>query len=169
MTKEMNITVGVYPDHNKAEDAILKLQKSGFDMKHLSIVGKDYHSEEHAVGFYNTGERVQVWGKRGAFWGGLMGLLFGSAMFAIPGIGPLIVLGPLVSWIVGGLEGAAVIGGLSALGAALFSAGIPKDSIVQYETELKTGNFLVVAHGSEAEVAKAKDILRPSIPTEVSV
>jgi uncharacterized membrane protein len=169
MTKEMNITIGVYPDHNKAEDAVLKLQKSGFDMKHLSIVGKDYHSEEHAVGFYNTGERVQYWGKKGAFWGGLMGLLFGSAMFAIPGIGPLIVLGPLVSWIVGGLEGAAVVGGLSALGAALFSAGIPKDSIVQYETELKTGNFLVVAHGTEAEVAKAKDILRPSVPTEVSV
>jgi uncharacterized membrane protein len=169
MAKEMNITIGVYPDHNKAEDAVLKLQKSGFDMKHLSIVGKDYHSEEHAVGFYNTGERVQYWGKKGAFWGGLMGLLFGSAMFAIPGIGPLIVLGPLVSWIVGGLEGAAVVGGLSALGAALFSQGIPKDSIVQYETELKTGNFLVVAHGTEAEVAKAKDILRPSVPTEVSV
>jgi uncharacterized membrane protein len=168
MPKEMNITIGVYPDHDKAEDAILRLRKTGFDMKKLSIVGKDYHSEEHAVGFYNTGERVQYWGKRGAFWGGLMGLLFGSAMFAIPGIGPLIVLGPLISWIVGGLEGAAVVGGLSALGAALFSAGIPRDSVVQYETELKTGKFLVVAHGSEAEVAKAKDILRPCIPTEVS-
>jgi hypothetical protein len=169
MAKEMNITIGVYPDHNKAEDAILKLKKSGFDMKKLSIIGKDYHSEEHAVGFYNTGERVQYWGKRGAFWGGLMGLMFGSAMFAIPGIGPLIVLGPLIGWIVGGLEGAAVVGGLSVLGAALFSAGIPKDSIVQYETELKTGNFLVVAHGSEAEVAMAKEILRPSIPAGVSV
>jgi uncharacterized membrane protein len=168
MAKDMHITIGVYPDHNKAEDAILKLKKSGFDMKKLSIVGKDYHSEEHAVGFYNIGERVQYWGKRGAFWGGLMGLLFGSAMFAIPGIGPLIVLGPLVTWIVGGLEGAAVVGGLSALGAALFSAGIPKDSIVQYEIELKTGKFLVVAHGSEAEVSKAMDILGPSLPKEVS-
>jgi len=168
MSKETDVTVGVFADHNKAEDAILKLQKSGFDMKKLSIVGKDYHSEEHAVGFYNTGERVQYWGKRGAYWGGLMGLLFGSAMFAIPGIGPLIILGPLVSWIVGGIEGAAVIGGLSALGAALYSAGIPKDSVVQYETELKTGKYLVLAHGSEAEVAKAKEILHPSVPAGVS-
>jgi hypothetical protein len=48
------------------------------------------------------------------------------------------------------------------------SAGIPKDSIVQYEIELKTGKFLVVAHGSEAEVAKAMDILTPSIVTEAS-
>src|SRR5579863_8495420 len=151
MTNPVNLTIGVYADHNQAEDAILKLQKSGFDMKKLSIVGKDYHSEEHAVGFYNIGDRVQFWGKRGAFWGGLMGMLFGSAMFALPGIGPLFVLGPLVSWIVGGLEGAAVVGGLSALGAALYSAGIPKDSIVRYESELKTGSFLVVAHGSEAE------------------
>ncbi|HLY75990.1 MAG TPA: DUF1269 domain-containing protein [Planctomycetota bacterium] len=168
MPKEMNITIGVYPDHNKAEDAILTLKKSGFDMKKLSIIGKDYQSEEHAVGFYNMGERVQVWGKRGAFWGGLMGMLFGSAMFAIPGIGPLIVLGPLVGWIVGGLEGAAVVGGLSALGAALFSAGIPKDSIVQYETELKTGKYLVVAHGSEAEVAKAREILGHPLPAGMS-
>jgi len=168
MPKEMNITIGVYPDHNKAEDAILTLKKSGFDMKKLSIIGKDYQSEEHAVGFYNTGERVQVWGMRGAFWGGLMGMLFGSAMFAIPGIGPLIVLGPLVSWIVGSLEGAAVVGGLSALGAALYSAGIPKDSIVQYETELKTGKYLVVAHGSEGEVAKAREILGHSLPAGVS-
>jgi hypothetical protein len=169
MSKDMNITIGVFPDHNKAEDAILRLQKSGFDMKKLSIVGKDYHSEEQAVGYYNTGERVQYWGKKGAFWGGLMGMLFGSALFAIPGIGPLIILGPLISWIVGGLEGAVVVGGLSALGAALFSAGIPKDSIVQYETHLRTGNFLVVAHGTEAEVAKAKDILQPSIPAAVPV
>ena len=168
MPKEMNVTIGVYPDHNQAEDTVLKLKKSGFDMKKLSIIGKDYQAEEHAVGFYNMGDRVQVWGKRGAFWGGLMGMMFGSAMFAIPGIGPLIVLGPLVSWIVGGLEGAAVAGGLSALGAALFSAGIPKDSIVQYETELKTGKYLVVAHGSEAEVAKAKEILGHSIPAGLS-
>ena len=168
MPEDLNITIGVFPDHNEAEDAIVQLQKSGFDMKKLSIVGKDSHSEEHAMGFYNTGERVQYWGKRGAFWGGLMGLLFGSALFAIPGIGPLIVLGPLVSWIVGGLEGAAVVGGLSALGAALYSAGIPKDSIVQYETQLRTGKYLVVAHGTASEVARAKEILRTAIPAPLS-
>src|ERR1044071_6533414 len=76
-------------------------QRSGFDMQKLYIVGKDYHTEEHVVGYYNVGDRMKVWGKLGAFWGGFWGLLFGSAFFFIPGIGPLIVFGPLVGWIVG--------------------------------------------------------------------
>lgn len=53
-------------------------------------------------------------GKRGAFWGGLWGMLVGSAFFLIPGVGPVILAGSTVAWIVGALEGAVVIGGLSA-------------------------------------------------------
>ena len=156
---ENNAVVGIYNSHTEAEASIKELQRSGFDMKKLSIVGKDYHTEEHVVGYYNTGDRMKVWGKLGAFWGGFWGLLFGSAFFFIPGIGPLIVFGPMVGWIVGALEGAVVVGGLSALGAGLASIGIPKDSIVQYETALKSDKFLVIAHGTAEEVAKAKSIL----------
>ncbi len=58
--------------------------------------------------------------------------------------------------IAGALEGAVVIGGVSALGAGLSSMGIPKDSIVKYETALKTDQFLLIAHGTVAEVAKAQ-------------
>jgi hypothetical protein len=70
------------------------------------------------------------------------------------------VAGPLVLWIVGALEEAAVVGGLGALGAALFSIGIPKKSVLQYETEVKNGKLLLVAHGTADEVERAKDILR---------
>jgi hypothetical protein len=69
----------------------------------------------------------------------------GSGFFFIPGIGPLMVFGPLVSWIIGALEGAAVVGGLSALGAGLYSLGIPKNSVVEYEKALKSDQFLVMA------------------------
>jgi hypothetical protein len=86
---------------------------------------------------------MQVWGKTGAFWGGLCGFLFGSAFFWIPGLGPLLVAGPLVSWIVAALESAVVAGGLSALGADLYSLGIPKDSILRYETAIKTDKFIL--------------------------
>jgi len=157
---ENNAVVGIYNSHTDAEASIKELQRSGFNMKKLSIVGKDYHTEEHVIGYYNTGDRMKVWGKLGAFWGGLWGLLFGSALFIIPGIGPLVVFGPLVGWIVGALEGAVVMGGLSALGAALYSVGIPKDSIMKYETALKSDKFLVIAHGTADEVAKAKSILK---------
>src|SRR6202451_4424411 len=100
-------------------------------MKSLSIAARDTHTDEHVVGYYNAGDRMRYWGKVGAFWGGFWGLLFGS-LFAIPGLGPILVAGPLVAWIIAGLEGAVVVGGVSALGAALVSIGIPKDSVVQY-------------------------------------
>ena len=69
------------------------------------------------------------------------------------------MFGPLVGWLVGALEGAVVVGGLSALGAGLYSIGIPTDSIVEYETALKADKFLVMAHGTADEVATATRIL----------
>jgi hypothetical protein len=85
------------------------------------------------------------------------GLLFGAAFFFIPGIGPVVLAGPLVASLVGALEGAVVVGGLTALGAVLASLGIPRNSIVQYETALKADKFLVIAHGTQEDVARAKD------------
>jgi hypothetical protein len=164
-----NSVVAVYEDHAQAEDAIQRLQQAGFDLQKLSIVGKDYHTEEHPVGYYNIGDRMKYWGKWGAFWGGIWGLLFGAAFFVVPGIGPVLVAGPLVTWIVGALEGAIFAGGLSAIGAGLFSIGIPKDSVIQYEVALKTDKFLVVAHGSEAEVAHAREVLAATQPAELNV
>jgi uncharacterized membrane protein len=159
-----NAAVAIYDTHSQAEEAVKELQRSGIDMKKLSIVGKDYHTEEQVVGYYNTGDRMKYWGKVGAFWGGFWGLLFGSAFFLIPGLGPILAAGPVVAWIVAALEGAVEVGVLGALGAGLYSIGIPKDSIVKYETALKTDQFLLIVHGTAAEVAKAKDIIETTHP-----
>jgi hypothetical protein len=94
----------------------------------------------------------------------LWGLLFGSAFFWILGLGPLLVAGPLVSWIVGALEGAVVVGGLSVMGAGLYSLGIPKDSILRYETALKTDKFLLIVHGSLEDTTHAKESLNRTQP-----
>jgi hypothetical protein len=166
---ETNSVVAIYKSHSQAEEAVKELQRSGFDMKKMSIVGKDYHSDEHVVGYYNTGDRMKYWGKMGAFWGGVWGWLFGAAFFAIPGIGPTLVAGPLVGWIIAALEGAVVVGGLSAVGAGIYSIGIPKDSVVEYEEALKADKFLLLAHGTAGEVAKAKDILQTTDPMELAV
>src|SRR5664279_6497100 len=135
---EQNAVVAIFHSHIEAETSIKELQHAGFDMRKLSIVGKDVHTEEHVVGYYNAGDRMKVWGKLGAFWGGFWGLLFGSALFVIPGIGPLFVFGPLAGWIFGALEGAVVVGSVSALAAALISMGIPQNSSLVYETALKS-------------------------------
>ena len=156
---EQNAVVAIFHTHTEAEASIKELQHAGFDMKKLSIVGKDIHTEEHVVGYYNAGDRMKVWGKLGAFWGGFWGLLFGSALFVIPGLGSLVVFGPLVIWVVAALEGAVVVGGLGALAAALYSLGIPEDSCLQYETAVKSDKFLVITHGTEDQVAEARSIL----------
>jgi uncharacterized membrane protein len=166
---ETNSVVAIYQSHSQAEEAVKELQRAGFDMKKMSIVGKDYHTDEHVVGYYNAGDRMKYWGAQGAFWGGIWGMLFGAAFFAIPGIGPVLVAGPLVAWIIGALEGAAVVGGLSALGAGLYSIGIPKNSVVKYELALKSDKFLLLAHGTAEEVAKARDIMQTTHPVEVTV
>jgi hypothetical protein len=149
----------VYNTHAEAEEIVKELQKSGFNMKQLSIIGRDYHTEENVVGYYNAGDRMKYWGKLGAFWGGFWGLLFGEAFFWVPGIGQVLVAGPLVAAIVGALEEAAVVGGLSAIGAGLYGLGVPKDSVLQYETALKANKFAVIAHGAPEETARAGRIM----------
>jgi len=164
-----NSVVGVFLSHQDAESAVKELQKSGYDMKKLSVVGKDYHSEENVIGYYNTGDRMATWGKFGLFWGWIWGLLFGSAFFLIPGIGPVMVGGPLVSYFVGALELAVVTGGLTAIGGALASIGIPKDSVIRYETALKADKFILIVHGTLEEVGRAKSILIENKAEEANV
>jgi hypothetical protein len=161
--------IAVFPDHQAAEAAVRKLTGSGFEMKQLSVVGKGYHTEEKVTGFYNVGDRIKFWGTRGAFWGGLWGLFFGGLFLTIPLIGHLVVLGYLAATVFSAIEGAVVAGGLSALGAALYSIGIPKDSVLQYETAIKADSFLVMAHGGAADMDRAKDVLGTSNPTSLVV
>ena len=165
----LNCVVGIFDKHTQAEVAVKQLQKAGFEMKNLSIVGKGYHTEENVVGYYNAGDRMLYWGEQGAFWGGFWSLLFGSAFFMIPGYGPLLVAGPMAAWIVAALESAIVVGGVSALGAALASIGIPENSILQYETSIKAGKFMMLVHGTPDEVTRAKSILAAAGATKTEL
>ena len=161
--------IAIFNTHVEAEEAVRELQRAGAEMKKLSIVGKDYHTEEHVVGFYNVGDRMQYWGSLGTFWGPWWGFLVGWAFFWVPGIGPLVVGGPLVSWIVGGLGEATLTGGLTVIGVGLYSIGIPKDSILQYVTLLKADKFMLILHGTTEETEKADDILNQSKAMESAI
>ena len=168
-TSPQNAVVAVFTRHQDAEEAVRKLASGGFDMTHYSIVGQGFHSEEKVVGFYNMGDRIKFWGKNGAFWGGLWSLFFGGIFLTIPMVGPVMVLGHLATMVVAAVEGAILLGGLSALGAALYSLGIPKDTVIEYEQAVKTDGFLVVAHGSAEEMARSKAILESSSPTRIDL
>jgi hypothetical protein len=87
----------------------------------------------------------------------------------IPVVGHVIVLGYLAATAVSAVESAIMVGGVSALGAALYSIGIPKDSVIQYEAAVKADGFLVMAHGTAAEAARARAILGTINPSQLDV
>ena len=164
-----NSVIAVYNSHDQAESAVKELQHAGFNMQTLSIAAKDTHTDERVVGYYTVGDRMKRWGGIGAFWGGFWGLLFGAGLFTIPGIGAILVAGPLVAWIVAALEEAVIVGGVSAIGAGLLSIGIPKDSVLKYDMALKTDKYLLIAHGLPEEVAQAKRLLDGTSPFSTEV
>ena len=159
--------VAIFADHQQAEAAIRKLSDGGLDMKHFSIVGKGSHTEQQVVGFYNAGDRITLWGKTGAIWGGIWGLFFGGMLFMVPVVGPVIVLGHLAAMVIGAVEGAVIFGGLGVLGGALVGLGIPEDSVIRYEEALKDNGFLVVAHGPVEEMEQARTILETMNPSRL--
>jgi len=164
-----DISIARFADHAQAERAVKALAQAGVDMKQMSIVGRGYHTEENVIGFYNAGERIRFWGKYGAFWGSLWGL-FGAGIFLVsPVTGPVMALGGLAVTVLSALEGAIAFGGSSAIGAAIYSMGVPKDSVLEYERALKADSFLILVHGKAGDVARAKSILASIKPTHLDV
>ena len=154
-----NTIVAIYGSHADAEAAITELLRSGFDMKRVSVAACDYHTDEHAVGYYSSGNRMKYWGGTGALWGSIWGMLIGSAFFFFPGVGPLLVAGPLVCSILGALDGALLTGGRSVLGGGLYSLGVPENMVLQYEAEVKSGKCMLLVRGSIEQLTTARKIV----------
>lgn len=161
--------VAVFDEHAQAAAAVKALAASGFGLRRLSIVGKGFHSDQVATGFYNSGDRIRFWGSRGALWGGLWGVFMGGLYATVPVVGGVVLLGHLAATVITAIEGAVMLGGTGALVAALVSLGIPEDSIVTYETDIAADGFLVMAHGSAAEMERAKLVLDPLNPRRINV
>jgi hypothetical protein len=164
-----DVVVARFARHADADAAVKALAQSGFDLKRLSIVGRGCHSDESIVGFYKAGERIRFWGKYGALWSALWGLFSGGIFLTVPAIGPIIALGAVAAVMVSIVEGAIVGAGGCVLGAALYSIGIPQDSILEYEQTLKANGFLVFVHGNAAEIARARVVLAPIKPIHLNV
>jgi hypothetical protein len=150
--------VAVYGTEGDLTVAIKHLEHEGFDMSHISVLGKGMTEERHIVGFDTPGKHTAHWAK----WGGLWGWLFGAFIF-IPGIGHIAVGGYLLFLLAS--AGVGAVGG--ALGGALTSVGIPKDGVPKYEADLRANRFLVIAHGTPNEVQRARELLATTNPDRI--
>ena len=152
------LLLAMYPDLQAAEAAVTLLQREDFPMDRVSLLGRALGRASDAgddpVGFYypQLGQRVRGWGKHGALWGSLWGLLAGAAgVFLLPGVGPLIAAGPLVETLVGAAAGAGIGGGVMAgagaaahLSTAVHRMGIPRDEIDHVVDAIHDGMHLVM-------------------------
>jgi hypothetical protein len=166
---KIDTVIAVFSDHAAADAAVKRLAEADFAVRQLSIVGKGYHTEEKVTGFYNAGDRIRFWGSRGVVWGGLWGLFLGGMFVTIPAVGGIVVLGYIAAAALLAIENAIVVGGLSAIGAALFSIGIPRNSVLRYEAAVKADEFLVMAHGSAVEAQRAQTVLALLKPASLNL
>jgi hypothetical protein len=155
-----NATVAILDSHRQVEESVERLRHSGFDLSKLSAVAMDRHSAEQVVAHYGADGHVRYWGESGPFWTGMWASLSGWAYLVTPDAGPILVAGPLGGWVVAALENEAVFGGLSAVGAALYGLGIPKEAVLRYEAAVRRGKLLLIAHGAVDEVGTAREILK---------
>jgi hypothetical protein len=159
---------GYFDTHELAEKAVRALGEAGTPLTNVSIIAQNLQTTEQVQGFITTGDAAQDGAGVGAWWGGIFGVLIGSAFLWIPGLGPLIVAGTLALSFVGMLEGAmvcAVSGGL--IGALI--GGLSKDKALRYETFVRMGSYLVLSHGNEDQISIARDVLKVQSARDIEV
>jgi hypothetical protein len=158
------LVVGLYTDQARAQQLIEKLINDDFPMDRISLLSRAGGAGDDMLGvtYHDTAERMKVWGKHGAFWGAIWGLLAGATgLFVLPGLGPLLVAGPIVEAFSAALAGAAVAGGtmagaavVSHLASALHRIGIPEDELQQIEAAVEAGQYVVILHCAPDEAEK---------------
>jgi uncharacterized membrane protein len=161
--------VGIYHTMEAAEEAVHTLDRAGFPLKQVSIVAKNLESEKEIQGYITAGDVAATGAGTGAWVGGLFGLLIGAAFIWAPGFGPLLVAGPLAAMLLGGVEGAVVGAAGGGLLGALVGWGVSKQHILKYEEKVKSGRYLVIAHGDAEMVSKAHTILESTDAEELTV
>lgn len=153
--------VATFDTHEAADDGIDQLATAGFDTRSLSVVATGHRTEEQVVGFYSAGDRVRFWGKLGCLWGGFWGVVIGGVLFAVPAADGFEMFGFLGDALVAAAEGALIIGGIAALGAAIYSFGRPVGSVLKYGSVATAGTYLIVAKGRANAAAFARQFLPP--------
>ena len=158
-TAIVSSVVAVYPDHVAAERAVRQLHVAGFALDDLSIVGRGSEVTEEPYGFVSRGEYVKAGAESGSLFGGLFGLCVGAGFLVLPGVGLVVVAGPIAAALLAGIEGALAGTALGSLAGALVGWGVPKDRAIKYENHVKGGKFLIVVRSMPEVVARAHSLL----------
>ncbi|HFD79043.1 MAG TPA: hypothetical protein ENK05_01460 [Gammaproteobacteria bacterium] len=146
------LVTAVFADKERAQAVVEELVEKDFPMDQVSLLHHAGGSGDDFLGltYENEKERLSVWGEHGALWGAIGGLLAGATgLIVVPGLGALMVAGPLVEAIIGAATGAGLMAGAAAvthLTTALHRAGIPEEKLEELHQAVMDGKTLLILH-----------------------
>jgi hypothetical protein len=161
-----NATLTMFKSQADAEAAVRQLARDRYDLSKVSMVGRDPDGDARVGGHPNEDGPTSTEAPAGVSWGGIRGMLVGSGSFLVPGIGSLLVAGPLLTRMVRSVGPEIAPDRLSAMADGLQQLGIPKDSILRCEGALRSGKVVIIAEGSAMAMIHAREVFRRT-PVEV--
>src|SRR5262245_7525159 len=158
---------GIYPTRRSVEGAVDTLKAEGFRNTDISVLLPENEGTKDLAHAKQTKapEGATAGAGAGAVVGGALGWLTGIGALAIPGLGPFIAAGPIMS----ALAGIGVGGALGGLTGALVGLGIPEYEAKRYEGRIKKGGILLSVHCDDSKwVDRAKNVLERTGAEDIS-
>jgi len=156
--------IGTFPKRRAAEQALHELRDSGFPMDRVSLITRDSDQQSHGAAGAAQHTKLDEGAKTGAAAGGVLGtltgLLVGLGSLAIPGVGPIMLAGATATALATTLAGTAIGAIAGGLLGALIGLGIPEADARGYHDRIMRGEYLIIVDGTDAEIARAEQILR---------
>ncbi len=142
----------VFDDPDHAQAVVEDMIKHDFPMDRVSLLHRaGGHGDDFlGIAYGDEKERFKVWGTHGALWGALAGLISGAAgLVLLPGIGPVLVAGPLIDALVGAATGAGLMtagAAVTHLTLALRHLGIPEQELNTLHEAIMAGKTVLLMH-----------------------
>lgn len=162
--------LGIFSTREAADAAVTVLEKSGYDPKRISLVMRSPDNGQVTTEKSTHVLRPVVEGATaGATIGGIAGILAGLTALTVPGIGALLIAGPIAAGLgITGAAATAVSGGITGVLAGglvggLVGMGLPEEIAKIYEDRIKSGGVLVaVATDGESQAVTVERSLADS-------
>jgi hypothetical protein len=162
--KAQSTCVAVLDSQNSAFKAFQALRREGLKLSNLSIIAPSKTKNIPSRGRGDVYTRGEYLGAKKVDCEKLWRSLPDSVYLEVPTIGTVAVAGPLIEPIVSALDGFLAVTGLGFVGVGMYSLGVPRDSILEYERELTLGKCVVIAMGDQHLTSLARLAIRVASP-----
>jgi cation transport regulator ChaB len=180
--KDMAAATPVIPDRtisatfkqrNQIDDTVRQLIDAGISRDHISVIGKNFHTETRITGFITKRDVILGGLKQGGIFGSLfgsvLGLLTGVGVLFIPFVGTVVAAGPIGAVLLGAASGAIAGSAGAGLVSTFVALGMPEDKATIYQTRLESGDFLLMVEVAQNRADEVQTLLKDGGGEEVAI